>query len=178
MDAAMLEMETYMLDKKVKEEYEQQWREQWREQAEQWREQGDQWRQQQEEMREQMRRQSDERRAEQDLLRKELRGQQGWNDDHQREMERELRMMEPVEPFMFEYKTPRLSLSDQLVRDGLVEEGDEVSVLLTPEKLRINGQKMPDAIHQKYLRMYEKQQGVELSGNSRVEFTTKSKQRM
>jgi bla regulator protein blaR1 len=178
MDAARMEMETYMLDKNLKKEHEQQWREQWREQADQWREQGDQWRQQQEEMREQMRRQSDERRAEQDLLRKELRGQQGWNDDHQREMERELRMMEPVEPFMFEYKTPRLSLSDQLVRDGLVAEGDEVSVLLTPDKLRINGQKMPDAIHQKYLRMYEKQQGVELSGNSRVEFTTKSKQRM
>jgi hypothetical protein len=59
-----------------------------------------------------------------------------------------------------------------------VEPGDEVEIQLTPDKLKINGEKMPDNIHQKYLRMYEQQQGMELSGNSRVEFTTKSKQRM
>ena len=37
---------------------------------------------------------------------------------------------------------------------------------------------MSDEMHEKYLRMYERQQGVELSGNSRVEFTTKTRQRM
>jgi hypothetical protein len=79
---------------------------------------------------------------------------------------------------VYELRMPRLSMSDEMVRDGLVEPGDEVEIQLTPDKLKINGEKMPDNIHQKYLRMYEQQQGVELSGNSRVEFTTKSKQRM
>ena len=64
------------------------------------------------------------------------------------------------------------------IQDGLVEPGTEVEVQLTPDKLKINGEKMPESVHQKYLKLYEQQQGVELSGNSRVEFTTKSKQRM
>jgi hypothetical protein len=78
----------------------------------------------------------------------------------------------------FNSRAPRLSLSDEMVRDGLVQPGAEVEIQLTPDKLKINGKKMPDGVHQKYLRMYEQQQGVELSGNSRVEFITKSKQRM
>lgn len=83
-----------------------------------------------------------------------------------------------MQPLYYEYRTPRLSLSDQMVRDGLVQPGAEVEVQLTPDKLRINGEKMPESIHQKYLKLYEEQQGIELSGNSKVEFTTKSKQRM
>jgi beta-lactamase regulating signal transducer with metallopeptidase domain len=72
----------------------------------------------------------------------------------------------------------RLSMSDQMVADGLIRPGEDAEVQLTPDKLKINGKKMDSEMHQKYLRMYERQQGVELSGNSRVEFTTKSKQRM
>jgi hypothetical protein len=49
---------------------------------------------------------------------------------------------------------------------------------LTTDKLKINGHKVSDELHDKYLRMYEAQQGVELAGKSRVEFTTKSKQHM
>ncbi|HXR80915.1 MAG TPA: hypothetical protein VN763_08355, partial [Saprospiraceae bacterium] len=74
--------------------------------------------------------------------------------------------------------SPRLSLSEEMVQDGLIEPGQEVEVQLTPDKLKVNGHKVSDELHEKYLRMYEHQQGIELSGNSRVEFTTKSKQRM
>jgi len=74
--------------------------------------------------------------------------------------------------------SPRLSLSEQMVRDGLIKPGEEAEVQLTPDKLKINGHKVSDELHDKYLRIYERQQGLELTGNSRVEFTTKSKQHM
>ncbi len=79
---------------------------------------------------------------------------------------------------VFALRSNRLSLSEQMVKDGLVAPGSEIEVQLTPNRLKINGEKMPDNIHQKYLKLYEAQQGVELSGKSKVEFTTKIKQRL
>lgn len=67
------------------------------------------------------------------------------------------------------------TIGDMMAEEGLIDQGESAEVILTPDKLKINGQKMDDATHQKYLRMYEAQQGVELSGNSRVEFRTKSR---
>jgi len=143
-----------------------------RQMQEAWRAQADQWRQQQQRWTEQYRSQADQLRAEQDKMRDELRHQQSGNADRQRQLEREMEMLEYIDLL------PRLSLSDQMVHDGLVKAGEEVEVQLTPDKMKVNGEKMPEAIHQKYLKLYEQQQGLELSGNSKVEFTTKSKQRM
>ncbi len=135
--------------------------------------QADQWRQQQQRWRDQYRSQADQLRAEQDKMREELRHQKSGNADRQGQLEREIEMLD-----IHRYYYHDLSLSDQLVEDGLVKAGEEVQVQLTPDKMKVNGEKMPEAIHQKYLKLYEQQQGIELSGNSKVEFTTKSKQRM
>ena len=86
--------------------------------------------------------------------------------------------MEHSAPAYFELRSQRLNMSEEMVKDGLVEPGEEIEIQLTPDRLKINGKKMPDEVHQKYLDMYEKKQGVELSGKSKVEFTTKSKQRL
>jgi beta-lactamase regulating signal transducer with metallopeptidase domain len=150
----------------------------WRKFEQQWREQAEEWRKHQDEWRQQSREQADQWRAEQERMRSEIRHQQFGDAQQQREIEQELSKLDQMQPLFFEYNAPRLSLSDQMVRDGLVQPGAEVEVQLTPDKLKINGEKMPDSIHQRYLKMYEEQQGIELSGNSKVEFTTKSKQRM
>jgi hypothetical protein len=152
--------------------------EEWQKYAEQWRDQADEWRKHQDEWRQQSRAQADQWRAEQERMRSELRHQQSGNEEQQREIEIELGPPDQMQPLYYGYHTPRLNLSDQMVRDGLVPPGAEVQVQLTPDKLKINGEKMPEAIHERYLKLYEEQQGIELSGNSKVEFTTKSKQRM
>jgi len=104
------------------------------------------------------RRQYDRQRADQDRIREELR-------------------IRVPGPMPFGHASPQSVLTEQLVRDGLVDPGDPVDVLLTPDKLRIDGKRMPDNLHEKYLRLYEAQTGDELAGNSRVEFTTKARQR-
>ena len=148
----------------------------WRQQQEAYRDQAEQYRKQQQEWREQSREMQDALRKEQNQIRKEYRGQLSWTEDDRQAMERDLALEGNV---ILRYAPqPRLSLSDQMVSDGLIEPGAEVEVQLTPDKLKINGEKMPESIHQKYLELYEQQQGMELTGNSRVEFTTKSKQRM
>ena len=148
----------------------------WRQQQEAYRDQAEQYRKQQQEWREQSREMQDALRKEENQIRKEYRGQLSWTEDDRQAMERDLALEGNV---ILRYAPqPRLSLSDQMVSDGLIEPGAEVEVQLTPDKLKINGEKMPESIHQKYLELYEQQQGMELTGNSSVEFTTKSKQRM
>ena len=159
------------LDNKEWKQLEKEWKEQWKSQegewkayADEWKAQGEKWKLQWEEHAKMLENQNHEHLQ--------------WNEMRQHEMEEQLRAAEQEMAHIYSYRTPRLSISDEMVRDGLIESGEEVEVQLTPDRLKINGEKMPDSVHQKYLRMYEAQQGVELSGNSRVEFTTKSKQRM
>ncbi|MEO6130360.1 MAG: hypothetical protein ABIQ02_00835 [Saprospiraceae bacterium] len=71
-----------------------------------------------------------------------------------------------------------MNITEALVEEGLIEPGEEADVVLTPDKLKINGKKMDDETHDRYLKMYESQQGVQLSGKSRVEFKTKSRRSM
>jgi len=169
------------------------WGKEWKAQAEQWKEQSkqykdqykDEWKNEQNKWRAEQ----DHYRAEQDRYKQqqELWNEQGQNynfnyqvnpDDMAREeLERQL-ADEYSSNQVYVMPSPRLSISDEMVRDGLIQPGQEVQVQLTPDKLKINGHKVSDEVHDKYLRIYEHQQGVELSGNSRVEFTTKSKQHM
>lgn len=72
----------------------------------------------------------------------------------------------------------RGNMADAMVEEGLIESGEEAIIQLTPDKLKINGKKMDDGTHKKYLRMYEAQQGIELTGNSRVEFKVKTRRSM
>ncbi|HEY3386154.1 MAG TPA: M56 family metallopeptidase [Saprospiraceae bacterium] len=159
---------------------EEEWKEHqeaWKAQAEAWREHADTWREQQHQWRDNWRTQADQMRAEQEHLRSLERHPYRLSDEQQHAIERELSQLDELKD-IYVIGRPRVSLSEEMVNDGLVAPGAEVEVQLTPEKMKINGEKMPEAIHQKYLELYEQQQGVELSGNSKVEFTTKSKQRM
>lgn len=141
------------------------------------REHADHYRQHQGAYADQWRSQADEIRKQQQELRSIERYNYRWDAEQAEKIMRDMAPLREME-MAYAYGTPRLNLSDQMVQDGLIAPGEEAEVQLTPDKLKINGQKMPDAMHQKYLRLYEQQQGVELSGNSKVEFVTKSKQRM
>jgi hypothetical protein len=160
----------YMKDnedwKQYKEEWKQngdQWKQNWQEHAEQWKENMHQY---EEQMREQQ-----ERMREEEL-------DQYRSGDYEREIEDALRAEEIGRGRAYGFWSPRVNMADEMVSDGLIGSEEEVEVVLTPDKLKIDGKKMPDDVHEKYLRMYEEQQGVELSGSSRIEFKTKSRRSM
>jgi hypothetical protein len=115
----------------------------------------------------------DQMRDQQEHMRKkEL--EQYQNGDYEKEIEDALRAQERA----YGLWSPRMNMTDEMISDGLIGSEEEVEVVLTPDKLKIDGKKMPEDVHQKYLRMYEEQQGVELSGSSRIEFKTKSRRSM
>ena len=156
----------------------QSWGKDWAAQADEWRKHEKEWREQSRAYADQSRQYADEWRAQQEIMREQMRHPNQANEDQLRALGHGLGQLDQIQPFIYEFNSPRLNLTDEMIQDGLVEPGNEVEVQLTPNKLKINGEKMPENIHQKYLKMYEQQQGLELSGNSKVEFTTKSKQRM
>ncbi len=158
-----------------------QWEKEWKTQADQWKAQSKQWKEQSKQYKEQY---NEQWRTEQKNWQEE---QERYKDEmgHMKEFNYNYHLLAPDEDLarelehqLYRLPSPRLSLSDEMVEDGLIQPGEEVEVQLTPDKLKINGHKMSDELHEKYLRIYEQQQGLELSGNSKVEFTTKSKQRM
>jgi bla regulator protein BlaR1 len=149
------------------------WKDEWKAQAEDWKAQQKSW--------------QDQRRAQQEKFRDEMqREYQPYIENHPdleenakaaEELAREIQG--EISPMMRNGRFgPRVSLSEEMVRDGLIRPGEEAEVQLTPGKLKINGHKMSDELHAKYLKMYEQQQGIELSGNSKVEFKTKSHEHM
>ncbi|MBK9983178.1 MAG: hypothetical protein IPP15_12325 [Saprospiraceae bacterium] len=125
---------------------------------------------------ERLRSEGDRMREQGDKIREESREYMN-SGDYNRALEDALKR-ELETPRAYTFMAPRMGMTEEMVEEGLVQPGEEADVILTPDKLKINGKKMPENIHQKYLRMYEQQQGVELSGNSRVEFKTKSRRSM
>ncbi len=173
---------------KMNDDYFKEYKLQWEENAEEWKEMGERYREamrierdaardRDDEIRYEIRSRNKELEEAEKMLQYDIRRQQGDVERSQRIIE-EMYELESTSPELFQLRSHRLSLSEEMVNDGLVEPGEEIEIQLTPDKLKINGKKMPDEVHQKYLEMYEKKQGVELSGKSRVEFTTKSKQRL
>ena|SRR5687768_6315230 len=163
-----------------------QWKQNWEEQAEEWKEQ---WRSHQDEMREhhheiyglqeQLREEGGHfRKLECDELLRLNEGQMQLNDQQLMELEKSLEALGEGKKRVYGLRAPRMNMTDAMVEDGLIDRGEEALIQLTPEKLKINGKKMDDETHEKYLRMYEAQQGIELTGNSRVEFRTKSRRSM
>lgn len=100
------------------------------------------------------------------------------SNDYNKVMDEARRMEELESAIGFGRMAPRMNMTEAMIEEGLLGPGEEADIVLTPDKLKINGKKMSEAEHQKYLRMYEAQQGVQLSGNSRVEFKTKSRRSM
>jgi hypothetical protein len=61
------------------------------------------------------------------------------------------------------------SIEDQLVADGFIRPGESFSFDLNGKRLKINGQKQPDPIFQRYQRLYEHMTGEPLNEKSRIE---------
>jgi len=153
--------------KKMSEE----WQQHWQENAQEWKKE---WREHHGE--------SDEHQQYQREY--ELRHHEGAGHDQMRFNEMRLEELEALgaegmgKARIYAIRGPGMRMTDALVEEGLIATGEEAVIVLTPETLKINGKKMDDETHEKYLEMYEAQQGVELSGNSRVEFTTKTRRSM
>lgn len=60
-------------------------------------------------------------------------------------------------------------LIQELIHDGLIERDEDYSIKLTDRKMKINGDKMPDVIHRKYKKLYERSSGKKLSSGSTIE---------
>jgi hypothetical protein len=67
-------------------------------------------------------------------------------------------------------------IGSALNRDGLLIPGQENKVELTGKYLRINGEKQPTNIWQKYRRIFEQESGTVMQKNSRLEFKIMGKE--
>jgi len=69
------------------------------------------------------------------------------------------------------------ALLNALIKDGLIDPDDSYHVKLTDKKLRINGEKMPNVLHQKYRKIYEKQKGEDFGSEFNVEYKNEIKKK-
>jgi hypothetical protein len=85
------------------------------------------------------------------------------------------------EDFNFDRGMPRSSgkISDKigqaLNQDGLLIEGKDNKVELTGKHLKINGEKQPSNIHQKYKNIFEDYSGIDITKDSKIEFMIEGK---
>jgi hypothetical protein len=68
-------------------------------------------------------------------------------------------------------REPFSSLTSMMDRDGLINAEGEYSIILEEDKLRVNGKKMPDDVHQKYLKLFERTQGYPVTGKTKIEIS-------
>ncbi len=66
--------------------------------------------------------------------------------------------------------TPFGRLSREMQKDGILEPNKLNRVQLTRKHLKINGDKQPSNLHNKYLRLYESLTGFALNGKTKLEF--------
>ncbi len=62
-------------------------------------------------------------------------------------------------------------ITSAMDREGLIEADGDYNIILEEDKLRINGKRMPDNVHEKYLDLFERTQGYRLSGKSKIEIS-------
>lgn len=67
-------------------------------------------------------------------------------------------------------------ISRSLNQDGLLKIDEENKIELSGKYLKINGEKQPSNIHEKYKRMFEESTGMELSDDSKVKFNVIGKE--
>lgn len=68
------------------------------------------------------------------------------------------------------------TLEEEMMRDGLIREGENYSYELTPDYFKLDGKKLPDGLHEKYLKLYEKIYQAPLSGKSKVSVRKRNEQ--
>lgn len=69
-------------------------------------------------------------------------------------------------------KRPADRILEEMDEEGLIESEGSNEILLTEKRLKINGEKMPDEVHEKYIRMYEKTTGVPVTSKTKIELKT------
>jgi len=62
----------------------------------------------------------------------------------------------------------RERIEETMLRDELIKEGSRYSFELTDKYLKIDGNKMPEAMFEKYRRIYEESTGIKLEGESKI----------
>lgn len=62
----------------------------------------------------------------------------------------------------------RERIEETMLRDELIKEGSRYSFELTDKYLKIDGNKMPDALFEKYRKIYEESTGIKLEGESKI----------
>ena len=72
--------------------------------------------------------------------------------------------------------TVNQKIGRSLNQDGLLKIGTENEVELTGKHLKINGEKQPSNIHDKYKRIFEKSTGMNLTDDSKVKFNVTGKE--
>ena len=65
-------------------------------------------------------------------------------------------------------QTPQQRIERSLLNDGLIDSKGGYRFELTDRALKIDGQKQPDNIHRKYLKLYEQASGIDWDPKSRV----------
>ena len=68
----------------------------------------------------------------------------------------------------FEQKLPSEAIIDELVRQGVITDANNYTVVLTANKLKVNGKKMSEALHARISKIYE-DSGRKLSEKTRIE---------
>lgn len=62
----------------------------------------------------------------------------------------------------------RERIEETLIRDELIKSGSRYSFELTDKYLKIDGNKMPEALFDKYRKIYEESTGIKLEGESKI----------
>jgi beta-lactamase regulating signal transducer with metallopeptidase domain len=61
------------------------------------------------------------------------------------------------------------TLKEELLNDGIIKSGDErMSFTITQDEVEVNGQKLSDELHKKYLKIYTKETGNKLNGDFKI----------
>lgn len=68
-------------------------------------------------------------------------------------------------------------LGDALIQDGFLIPGKENKVELSLKSMKINGEKQPSNIHQKYRQIFEEVTGTQMDKKSKIKFSVKSTSR-
>ncbi len=60
-------------------------------------------------------------------------------------------------------------MKDELIDDGIIDSGDEIDELvLSEDKMEVNGKAVSTELHKKYLNLYEKHTGKKIDGDNKI----------
>ena len=64
-------------------------------------------------------------------------------------------------------------LERELLSDHLIDDSGNYSIKLNSKRLKINGKTVSDELHEKYMDLYERHQGLDFSENAIISVTKK-----